>query len=173
MGLTTQEERWIAESINWQGYTTSLIASDNWFRDWQTEGYSDAVRPGAGLGPLVGARLEDHEPELGGHLYVTGQLSRGLEPSEVREIAEAHFAGAGIRITNFIDQKCWKYFPQYKPEAVRAGLITRMKNIQGVQRTWYTGATFSHEAVSHIVKFNAGLARQMKVSLTQSASATR
>lgn len=159
---TTPSEDFVNDSVQWQGYTTSLIASDNWFTHWHVEGYSDTVKPGASLGRLVGARLEAHEPELGGHLYVTGQLSRGLSPDELREIALSELDRAGVNVTNFVMQKCWKYFAQYKLDAVRGGLLKVMRDMQGTSRTWYSGSTFSFEAVSHVVNFNVGLADEIR-----------
>ncbi|MEM1106784.1 MAG: FAD-dependent oxidoreductase [Pseudomonadota bacterium] len=159
----TEAETYVNASVEWQGYTTSLVASDNWFTDWHVEGYSDTVVPGAPLGRLVGARKETYEPELGGQLYVTGQLSRGLPDSELREMAEAELARRGADVKNFIMQMNWKYFAQYKKEAVKDGLLAVMRDMQGEARTWYTGATFSFEAVSHISNFNARLAKKMLV----------
>lgn len=154
-------EAFVNKSVEWQGYTTSLLASDNWFTDWHVEGYSDTVVPGAPLGRLVGARKETFEKDLGGQLYVTGQLSRGLSEEELREIAVKELEEKGVNITNFIMQMSWKYFAQYKMDAVRNGLLQVMRDMQGEDRTWYTGATFSFEAVSHISNFNARLAKQM------------
>ncbi|MEO0956709.1 MAG: FAD-dependent oxidoreductase [Pseudomonadota bacterium] len=156
-----EAEAFVNQSVQWQGYTTSLIASDNWFTDWHVEGYSDTVVPGAPLGRLVGARKETYEEELGGQLYVTGQLSRDLNEDELREIAIAELENKGVNITNFVMQLSWKYFAQYKKDAVKNGLLKVMRDMQGADRTWYTGATFSFEAVSHISNFNARLAKSM------------
>ncbi len=165
LGESTAEEQFVRDSVEWQGYTTTLLASDNWFSDWHVEGYSDTVKPGAPLGKLVGARLEAFEPELGGNLYVTGQLSRDLSEDELREIAISDLTAAGVNVTNVVMQKSWKYFAQYKLDAVKNGLLATMRDMQGAHRTWYTGSTFSHEAVSHVVNFNVELARQMAAKL--------
>lgn len=162
----TDAETFVNQSVQWQGYSTALIASDNWFEDWHVEGYSDTVIPGARLGRLVGARRETYEADLGGHLYVTGQLSRGLTNDELREIAVAELEAKGVNVTNFVLQKSWKYFAQYSMEAVRNGLLGVMRNMQGEQNTWYTGSTFSFEAVSHISNFNVRLAKQMVAKST-------
>lgn len=161
VAVPTEAEQFVNASVEWQGYTTSLFASDNWFEDWHVEGYSDTVIPGARLGRLVGARRETYEEDLGGHLYVTGQLSRGLTEDELREIAVVELEAKGVNVTNFILQKSWKYFAQYSMDAVRDGLLGVMRSMQGTHRTWYTGSTFSFEAVSHISNFNARLAKQM------------
>ena len=75
-------------------------------------------------------------------------------------------AREGGEIANIVLQRTWKYFARYKPNAVRGGLLSRLEDMQGKQNTWYTGATFSHEAVSNIVNYNARLARKMQAALT-------
>ena len=58
-------------------------------------------------------------------------------------------------------RKDWRYFPRYRPDAIREGLVDWMEDIQGVNRTWFTGSTFSHEAVSSVANFNAKLVKRM------------
>jgi hypothetical protein len=113
---------------------------------------------------MIGGRYEGYEADLGGHLYVTGQVSDDLTPAELAEILEADIEGQGARLTNLVTQRVWRYFPRYEPEAVRQGLLGRLQTMQGEQRTWYTGATFSHELISSIVQFNA---RMTKVILSK------
>jgi predicted NAD/FAD-binding protein len=165
----TPDEKFVNSNIDWQGYTTSLIASRNWFQDWDVEAYSSPVRPGASYGELLGARFEGTEDELGGNLYITGQLPGELTSAELKELVLADLERHGVDVTNFIEQRRWKYFPRYKSAGLRAGLVQHMRQMQGKNNTWYTGATFSFEAVSHIVEFNALLARQ----IVQSAGCQR
>ncbi|MEO0981842.1 MAG: FAD-dependent oxidoreductase [Pseudomonadota bacterium] len=171
LGEANAAEARVNAAVAWQGYTTSLIAADNWFTEWHVEAYSDTARPGAPLGKLLGARRETIEPELGGRIYVIGQLSRGLTPEELRDIALSDLERVGVNVTNFIMQKSWKYFAQYDRKAVAQGLLNVMRRMQGEQRTWYTGATFSHEAVSNIVNFNAQLSKDMRNALLPPESA--
>ena len=56
-----------------------------------------------------------------------------------------------------IQQIVWSYMPTYRPESVRDGLIQTMSDMQGESRTFHTGASFSHEAVSTISTFNQRL----------------
>ena len=158
----TELERRIADAVIWNRYTTTLVAVEDWFTDVHVEAYRESVVPGAERGQLLSARREGYEPELGGHLYLTGQLSGDYTAPELEELLRADIAKHGGRVTNVILQKLWKYFAQYEPEAIRDGLLTDLQTVQGQKDTWYTGAIFSHEAVSHIVTFNAQLVRKMQ-----------
>ncbi len=165
--LTTpsENESIVSDSIIWNGYTTTLFAAENWFTDVNTESYKESVLPGAKLGQLLSARRDGYEPDLGGDLYLSGQLSGEYSSAELRELLRNDIADKGAKVTNIILQKMWKYHAEYKPEAIRSGLMARLEAMQGEQNTWYTGATFSHEAVSHIVNYNQKLARRMHTHL--------
>ena len=154
----TEAERLVAQSVRWTSYTTSLVSAEDWFTDHRVSGLSAALAPGVEGGKMIGGRYEGFEAELGGHLYVTGQVSDDLTLPELREILEADIAGQGARMTSVITQRSWRYFPRYDREAVRNGLLDTLRDMQGERRTWYTGATFSHELISSIVQFNAQMA---------------
>ena len=163
----TQDEEFVINSIRWNGYTTTLFTADNWFTDVDTESYKEAVLPGAELGQLLSARHDGFEPDLGGNVYLSGQLSGDYTGDELKEILREDLTRKGATVTNIILQKMWKYHSFYDFDAIRNGLLQTLKTMQGSDRTWYTGATFSYEAVSHITNFNAQLARDMQaVTLT-------
>lgn len=157
----TPMEEAAAAAVEWNGYTTTLFAAENWFNDVHVEAFREAVVPGAQRGQMLSARRDGYEAELGGDLYLAGQLTGDFTGAELEELLRADVAKHGGRVTNLILQKRWKYFAQYSPDAVRDGLLTDLRTMQGEKSTWYTGAIFSHEAVSHIVNFNAGLVRKM------------
>jgi len=158
----TAHEVSVSQAIRWNGYTTTLVAVEGWFQGVQVEGYSEATMPGAGYGRMLSARLDGYEKDLGGNLYLTGQLTGEYTASELQEILREDITRQGGRVRNIILQKQWKYFAQYNNDAVRNGLLMELEDMQGDHRTWYTGATFSHEAVSNIVNFNADLVRRMR-----------
>ena len=162
------DEAFVIDSIRWNGYTTTLFTADNWFTDVDTESYKEAVVPGADLGQLLSARHDGHEPDLGGHVYLSGQLSGDFSGDELKEILRNDVVRQGAEVTNIILQKMWKYHPFYDFDAIRNGLLSRLKTMQGKNRTWYTGATFSYEAVSHITNFNVQLARDMQADILTS-----
>lgn len=161
-----EDETFVANAINWQGYTTSLIATAAPFTENHLAGYSSTLLPGAEKGHLLGARREVYEPDLGGHLYVVGQLSAGLNDADLKETCIAHLKDRGADLTAFIMQENWKYFALYDRDAIRNGLLQTMERIQGQRRTWYTGASFSFEAISHICRFNDDLASQILAAST-------
>jgi len=158
----TENEIAVAEAVKWNGYTTTLVAVEDWFDDVTVQAYSAAVVPGAPYGRMMSARLDGKEPELGGQLYLTGQLTGSYSDAELQEILLAEIRAQGGRPVNVILQKSWKYFAQYDSDAIRDGLLQRFRDMQGEAATWYAGATFSHEAVSNIVNFNADLVKRLK-----------
>lgn len=157
----TDNEQAAADAIDWNGYTTTLVAVDDWFTDVNVQSYSEGILPGSDYGRMMSARLDGAESELGGNLYLTGQLTGPYSGPELEEILIADIETHGGRPVNTILQKQWKYFARYRREAVENGLLGRLRSMQGEENTWYTGATFSHEAVSNIVNFNAGLVQKM------------
>jgi len=154
-------ERDISDAVVWGRLAITLIAAEGWFCDHPVEAWSDALVPQSRAGRLLSARFEGYEPELGGHLYITGQYGNALEPDELVETLHGEIAAFGARITNVIMHRTWKYMATYAPHAIRSGLVAKMRAVQGRNMTFYTGAAFSHEAVSNIVEFNAQLARNI------------
>lgn len=158
MADASAEEQDIARSFQWEGYTTTLVATRDWFTAYQVDGYSEAAIPGAALGKCLGARLEAFDEEQGEHLYVTGQLPGDYTNSELREILLAEIQAKGARDPRVLYQRTWKYFPKWDMEAVRDGLVTRLRELQGEKRTWFTGPVFAFESVAHVVNHNRALA---------------
>ncbi len=161
-------ERQINNGIRWRDYCTTLMAAD-WFTKEQTRGYSSPLLDPKETGRMVAARREGREPELGGDLYVTGQLIGYYSDDDLRDILKSDIEADGGKITNIILQKRWKYFPQYKSDAIQSGLLKKMSVIQGQNNTWYTGATFSHESISNITKFNSRLAANIARRISENA----
>ena len=145
-------EKVILQGVEWQNYTTTLVASKNWFKGAQVHGFSRACKDPSLRGAMLGARREGAVMEDGAHLYVTGQFSNGLTPPELREILMADLQRMGVQVDTLIYSQTWKYFPQYRADAVADGLFTAMREAQGGKRTWFSGATFSHELVSSVVE---------------------
>jgi hypothetical protein len=85
----------------------------------------------------------------------------------MKELLQKDMQDRGVTVTNIIYQKAWKYHAEYRPEAIRSGLLPRLEAMQGQNQTWYTGATFSHESINHIVNFNEKLAARMLQDLPQ------
>ncbi|MEM9937786.1 MAG: FAD-dependent oxidoreductase [Pseudomonadota bacterium] len=164
----TPNEKIVTESIEWNGYTTTVIVVENWFDDTHVDSFKEAVVPGAKLGQMLSVRYEGYVPDLGGHVYLTGQLTGDYSGPELAEILKSDVEKRGGQVTNVVLQKMWKYHSQYKAEAILDGLLTRLEDMQGEAHTWYTGATFSHEVVSHIVNYNAELAQRLQKAVVTS-----
>jgi len=145
-------EQAILDGVEWQNYTTTLVSSKNWFTGAQVHGYSRACKDPSLRGAMLGSRREGDEMEDGARLYVTGQFSNGLTPPELREILLADIERLGVTVDTVIYARTWKYFPQYRADAVAEGLFTAMREVQGGKRTWFSGATFSHELISSVVE---------------------
>jgi len=158
-------EREIADAIEWGHYATALVRVDNWFTHYETDAFSRAVESGAERGHLLAARrppvrLRQPAPPGKGELYVCGQYADRGE-AELDRLLRADIEARGARLLDVVHRKIWRYFPRYRSEAIRAGLLGHMQRIQGENRTWYSGAAFSHEAVSNITSFNERLVRQI------------
>lgn len=156
----------IKDAIGWGRYVTTLVRVENWFTAYETDAWSDAVEPGAPRGRMLAAR----RPPPGlraapaadgrGELYVCGQYGCQDDFDLSRQLS-ADIAARGGRVSEVLQQKVWPYAPRYSAEAIRAGLLHEMRRVQGELRTWFTGSTFSHEAVSNITNFNARLVPQI------------
>lgn len=164
----TEDERSILEGTEWSGYTTTLVSASNWFTDVDTYSYSPGLITGAEKGQLISARREGYSSDLGGDLYISGQITGGLTAEDLAETLRSDIEAKGATFNAILHQRLWKYHNHQKPEAIRTGLLLRMKQMQGRLSTFYTGTTFSHEAVSHIVLHNLQLARDMQARLLTS-----
>nr|WP_070960902.1 FAD-dependent oxidoreductase [Hyphomonas sp. Mor2] len=152
----SQDEIKIAEAIDWGGYTTSLLSVADWPHKAPVNSWSATCATDANDGQILFSRFEcDDESER--HLFTVGQLSSAYELDELTELALFSSRERGAVDPRLIQQIVWSYMPTYKAEAVRDGLIAAMAQMQGKNRTFHSGASFSHEAVSTISSFNEQL----------------
>jgi hypothetical protein len=173
----TEDERFIADSVRWNTYVTTLCRVGGWFQDWSVEAYSAPLVPDAKAGALLSARRALGPGVRSTDLYVAGQYGHTLKtdargfydgalgPEGLARELRSEIEARGGRFGGVLCQKAWKYFPRYQPEAVREGLIPKLSAVQGRRRTWFTGATFSFETVGNISEFNVELAQQMARAL--------
>jgi hypothetical protein len=159
-----------ADALDWGVYVTTLCEVDGWFTAHEAEAYSATLEPGAERGQLMSARrLPKAKAKTAlpaaNKIYLSGQYGGRLTGAQLEQRLVADVAARGGAVKNVLLQKRWRYFPRYRPEAVRDGLVSRMAALQGQGGVWWTGSAFSHEAVSNIVSFNQTLARQMMPAL--------
>jgi len=167
-------EQAIASAISWGRYVTTLVRVAGWFTNYETDAWSRAVEPGAASGSLLAARRPPPGLRSGqaagqaGELYVCGQYS-GTDDFDLSRILRADIAARGGRVQEILQQRVWRYMPHYSAEAIRAGLLGEMRRVQGELQTWYSGASFSHEAVSNITRLNERLVPQIFGALERHA----
>jgi len=152
------DEAKVAGAVRWGSYATSLVTARNWFSDHQLEAFSGGIARGSPPGSLLHARREGPDNRTGGQFYMAAQVPGGLELADVKEALQTDIELRGGRGVQVIESRVFRHAPRYSPDAIRSGLLTRMEQMQGTNRTWYTGATFSHDSVPHIVGFNKWLA---------------
>jgi hypothetical protein len=162
----SQDEKAAAEALDWGQYVTTLCEVDGWFDQHEAESYSETLEPGAERGQLMSARRLTKtragaaDPATN-RIYLSGQYAGRLTGAQLEQRLARDIGARGAKLRNVILQKQWKYFPRYRPESVRQGLVSRMSAVQGHGGVWWSGAAFSHEAVSNIVSFNQNLVRRM------------
>ena len=152
----TPAERDVAASIDWSGYTTTLLSVEDWPHEAPVNAWSETCATDKNDGQLLYYRYECPE-EDGRTLFSGGQLSIAYTPDELTEIAVFDAGRKGAQDPRVIQQVIWQYMPTYKADRIRNGLLQTMTSMQGERRTFHTGSSFSHEAVSTIAAFNARL----------------
>ena len=158
----------IAKSVVWKDYVTTLVVAEGWFRDSDTrcfEAHAMAAE-GADIGHMIVARRTgDKVPDLPPgrpDVYVTYQYAEPAFSNEkMLEILKQDIAADGGRVTHVEIQKRWKYSPELTHDAIRAGAVWKMRDLQGHDNLWFSGASFSHESVVNIVNFNEDLVAQI------------
>ncbi|MEL7130182.1 MAG: FAD-dependent oxidoreductase [Pseudomonadota bacterium] len=161
----THDEQAIAESVGWGRYALTLIAAEKWFDDADVYSWTaSAVSPDT-IGGIFVARREIHDPEMGGDLFSIGQAGGPYSDEELGEILLADAIRHGATSPRVVRQVLWRYAPTYNREALANGLLATMRAVQGPLKTFHTGSSFSHEAVSHITEFNVDLAKQIRATL--------
>jgi phytoene dehydrogenase-like protein len=164
------DETAAADALEWGQYVTTLCEVDDWFAAHEAEAYSATLEPGAERGQLMSARRLPKAKAAtaapaANRIYLSGQYGGHLTGAQLEQRLAKDIGARGAKLRNVILQKQWKYFPRYRPEAVRQGLVSRMNALQGHGGVWWSGAAFSHEAVSNIVSFNQSLVRRMTPAL--------
>lgn len=152
----TASEADVAKAVKWSGYTTTLVSVEDWPHSAPVNSWSDTCANNARDGELLFSRYECPD-EDGRHLFTVGQSSAAYNEDELMELALFSASERGAVDPRIVQQIVWEYMPSYSADAIRDGLLQQMQTMQGEKRTFHTGSTFSHEAVSTISAFNAQL----------------
>lgn len=166
----SKTEAYVREAITWGSYVTTLAQIDGWFTAYDTDAFSAAFASDAPTGMLLAARRPPGSLRASGargETYLCGQYGDGVTDDELAARLGNDLAHRGATLCEIIQQRRWRYFPRYHEGAIRDGLIARMNALQGQDRTWYSGASFSHEAVSNITAFNVALIPRIAAALAQ------
>lgn len=152
----TDSETKVTAAIDWAGYTTTLLSVRSWSHTAPVNSWSDTCANDAKDGQLLFSRYEcaDENDRV---LFSVGQSSAAYAPDELTELAVFSAQERGAEDPRVVRQVIWKYMPTYSSEGIREGLLQTMIEMQGEKRTFHTGSSFSHEAVSTISAFNARL----------------
>ena len=156
----TDAETHVAQSVEWGGYTTSLVSVAEWEHDVPVNAWSETCATDVNDGQILFSRFECPN-EDGRLLFTVGQLSSAYDLDELSELALYSAKQRGAEDPHLVQQIVWTYMPTYRPESIRDGLLQTMTDMQGEARTFHTGASFSHEAVSTISTFNQRLLAQV------------
>ena len=170
LGEATANERIVNDGTWWGRFVITLAVVDDWYTKEQIWTFGDAIDANAKKSMLISARREGHAEEVGGYIYLLGQMPNDESLDELKDIMAEEVRRHGGKMSRVLHQKDWKYYCRYRPEAIRNGLISTMADMQGEKRTYYTGSTFSHEAVGKIAIFNSQLARRIADDLTRAPS---
>lgn len=153
----TPAEQTVRDAVSWGSYVMTLISADSWFEAPRVKAWTDAAIDSKQEGGIFSSRYEQASAEFGGHLYSLGQGGGHYESTELQELALHDATERGAINAKIIRQKIWQYRPTYRAKAIRSGLLQTMDEMQGDNRTFHSGATFSHESVSAVTEFNAAL----------------
>lgn len=156
----TASEEQVAQSIEWGGYTTTLVSVADWAHEVPVNAWSETCATDANDGQILFSRFECPN-EDGRLLFTVGQLSSAYDIDELSEMALYSASQRGAIDPRLVQQMIWSYMPTYEPGSIRNGLIQTMSEMQGEERTFHSGASFSHEAVSTISNFNQRLLAQV------------
>lgn len=172
-----EDEARVADGIRWTKYASTPCICEGWFQDENTVAYRRYLEPGPPDEPSRGhlimvRRTRDKTPVRRARaarradVYMCYQYAeipgwRDLSEEdlrrELRERLVADVAADGGELVEVLDQEMWKYSPQITAGEIGRGLPQLMRDLQGRRNTWYSGASYSLEAVDSIVDFNVTL----------------
>eukprot|EP01006_Ploeotia_vitrea_P037852 TRINITY_DN66181_c4_g1_i1.p2 TRINITY_DN66181_c4_g1~~TRINITY_DN66181_c4_g1_i1.p2 ORF type:complete len:661 (-),score=337.21 TRINITY_DN66181_c4_g1_i1:41-1867(-) len=171
----TDEEKAIRDAVKWRRFFSTVSHIEGWYNAPATYNIEDTLLHDVDDGHLVGLRrTADKTPTTAARsdtrkrVYVTYQYGTRHNRGELIKILHkdverlSKCEGKNGHIVKVIKAHMWKYMPTCSFEAIKNGIQFDMMELQGKNRTWWTGATFSHEAVDNIVDYNQWLAQNME-----------
>lgn len=161
--------------FGYEQYVTTLVEATGWFQDENTWSFAENLFGSAGERRgrlLVARRTGDKTPAAVARtktrkdIYVCYQYGGdGVTDEELDAGLRADIEERGGTVVSTITRSRWKYMPRLSKQAINAGAVWKLRDLQGKANTWYSGGAFSHEAVDNIVDFNMQLADRMEFVL--------
>ena len=151
------------------------MEATGWFQEENTWSFAENLFGAAGERRgrlLVARRTGDKTPAAVARtktrkdIYVCYQYGGdGVSDEELDAGLRADIEERGGKVVSTITRSRWKYMPRLSKQAINAGAVWKLRDLQGKANTWYSGGAFSHEAVDNIVDFNMQLADRMEFAL--------
>lgn len=161
-------------SLRWGEMVSTLVDAQGWFRDADTRCWEARAKDGPSVarGQVLGARRTGDKTVVARarsrtrpDVYVTYQYGDPTRSDEeLLATLHADLAAEGATIQSVLRQCRWRYSPQFTPDAIRGGALSRFERQQGRDNLWISGATASHEAVDNIVDANERLVDRMALA---------
>ena len=98
-------------------------------------------------------------------IVLTGQIYNNMiNVSESNQVVIDHYHnGFNTSKMDILKTEQWNYFYRWSPSELSEGNQWKVFNIQGMQRTWYAGASVSFESVKSVVDYNTLLLKQSEI----------
>ena len=98
-------------------------------------------------------------------IVLTGQIYNNMiNVSESNQVVIDHYHnGFNTSKMDILKTEQWNYFYRWSPSELSEGNHWKVFNIQGMQRTWYAGASVSFESVKSVVDYNTLLLKQSEI----------
>jgi len=74
---------------------------------------------------------------------------KSLEEAFLRDLQER-----GVKDVKIIEQKIWPYFYHFNQEEIMEGYPWKILDIQGKNRTFYSGSSTCFESVNDVINYN-------------------
>ena len=98
-------------------------------------------------------------------IVLTGQIYNNMiNVSESNKVVIDHYHnGFNTSKMDILKTEQWNYFYRWPPSELSEGNHWKVFNIQGMQRTWYAGASVSFESVKSVIDYNTLLLKQSEI----------
>jgi len=97
--------------------------------------------------------------------YSVGRSSTGMrEPADherIRANVEQDLRAFGGRVTDYVTDVVWKYFPHVSCEEMADGYYDRLEALQGRNSTYYTGELMNFSTVETVARYSKHIAEKL------------